>query len=126
VWPCSTLYIPPDDRSGWDTLQAQTLYLIAAALRGRSPASGGAVGAAAAAAAPPPRVTLIAESFGGCLALRLAAAAPQLVRSMVLLNPATCYNQSLGGLSALISSTNLISLFPHDLYNTAQACVRAA
>lgn len=66
------------------------------------------------------QVTLLAESFGGCLALRLAAAAPHLVKSMVLLNPATCYNKSLNGLSSLVSATNLLGLFPQDLYNTAQ------
>lgn len=62
----------------------------------------------------------MAESFGCCLALRLAAAAPHLIRSLVLLNPATCYNQSLNGLSSLVSATNLLGLFPQDLYNTAQ------
>jgi hypothetical protein len=39
---------------------------------------------------------------------------------MVMLNPATCYNQSLNGLSSLVSATNLLGLFPQDLYNTAQ------
>jgi len=62
----------------------------------------------------------LAESFGGCLALRLAAAAPHLVKALVLLNPATCYNQSLNGLSSFVSATNLLGLFPQDLYNTAQ------
>lgn len=70
------------------------------------------------------QVTLMAESFGCCLALRLAAAAPHLIRSMVLLNPATCYNQSLNGLSSLVSATNLLGLFPQDLYNTAQVGCR--
>jgi pimeloyl-ACP methyl ester carboxylesterase len=54
------------------------------------------------------------------LALRLAAAAPQLVKALVLVNPATCYNQSLSGLSSFVSATNLLGLFPQDLYNTAQ------
>jgi pimeloyl-ACP methyl ester carboxylesterase len=66
------------------------------------------------------QVTLLAESFGGCLALRLAAAASHLVKAIVLLNPATCYNQSLNGLSSFVSATNLLGLFPQDLYNTAQ------
>lgn len=68
-------------------------------------------------------MTLLAESFGGCLALRLAAAAPHLIKSLVLLNPATCYNQSLNGLSSFVSATNLLGLFPQDLYNTAQVGV---
>lgn len=66
------------------------------------------------------QVTIVAESFGGCLALRLAAAAPQLLQALVLVNPATCYNQSLSGLSSFVSATNLLGLFPQDLYNTAQ------
>jgi pimeloyl-ACP methyl ester carboxylesterase len=75
------------------------------------------------------QVTIVAESFGGCLALRLTAAAPQLVKALVLVNPATCYNQSLSGLSSFVSATNLLGLFPQDLYNTAQVymccCVNA-
>ncbi|WIA33448.1 hypothetical protein OEZ86_006580 [Tetradesmus obliquus] len=104
-----TLYIPPDDRSGWEQLQAQTLYLISTALGARLAGPHNV------------QVTIVAESFGGCLALRLAAAAPQLVKALVLVNPATCYNQSLSGLSSFVSATNLLGLFPQDLYNTAQA-----
>ena len=54
--------------------------------------------------------------FGGCLALRVALAAPELVERMVLVNPATCFGRSLGGLSSLIAATNLLSLFPAPLY----------
>lgn len=111
MMPCRTLYIPPDDRSGWDQLQAQTLYLISKALGARP---GGPHNV---------QVTIVAESFGGCLALRLAAAAPQLVKALVLVNPATSYNQSLNGLSSFVAATNLLGLFPQDLYNTAQVCV---
>jgi hypothetical protein len=32
---CRTLYIPPDDRSGWEQLQAQVLYLLAQILAAR-------------------------------------------------------------------------------------------
>lgn len=32
---CRTLYIPPDDRSGWEQLQAQVLYLLAQTLAAR-------------------------------------------------------------------------------------------
>jgi hypothetical protein len=35
VVPRRTLYIPPDDRSGWEQLQAQVLYLLAQALAAR-------------------------------------------------------------------------------------------
>lgn len=108
---CRTLYIPPDDRSGWDQLQAQTLYLISKTLGARRSSPHNV------------QVTIVAESFGGCLALRLAAAAPQLVKALVLVNPATSYNQSLSGLSSFVAATNLLGLFPQNLYNTAQVRV---
>ena len=54
--------------------------------------------------------------FGGCLALRVALAAPDLVERMVLVNPATCFARSLGGLASVIAATNLLSLFPAPLY----------
>ena len=54
--------------------------------------------------------------FGGCLALRVALAAPELLERLVLVNPATCFDKSLGGLSSLIASTNLLSIFPSPLY----------
>lgn len=38
----------------------------------------------------------------------------------MLLNSATSFNRSLSGLSALIAATNLLSLFPRDLYSVAQ------
>jgi len=101
-----SLYIPPDDRSGWADLQSNVIQLLAAALQPRAPARRHA--------------TVVAESFGGCLALRVALAAPELVGSLVLLNPATSFAGSLGGLSSVVSATNLLALFPKDLYTTAQ------
>ena len=62
------------------------------------------------------RLMLMSSQFGGCLALRVALAAPELVERMVLVNPATCFSRSLGGLSSLIAATNLLSLFPSPLY----------
>lgn len=56
------------------------------------------------------------ESFGGCLALRVAAAAPEVVARLVLVNPATCFGQSLFGVSSLVAATNLLSVFPKPLY----------
>ena len=56
------------------------------------------------------------SQFGGCLALRVALAAPDLVERMVLVNPATCFARSLGGLAGAIAATNLLSLFPAPLY----------
>lgn len=62
------------------------------------------------------QVLLTAESFGGCLALRCLAAAPELFERAVLVNPATCFAKSYGGLLNLVASTNLLSIFPEQLY----------
>ena len=66
-------------------------------------------------------MTLVAESFGGCLGLRVAAAAPDLVQRLVLVNPATSFARALGGLPGAIAASNLLSLFPAPLY---QVCKR--
>lgn len=104
-----TLYLPPEDRSGWEQLQSRVLYLLRAELERRPPHLRTA--------------TLVAESFGGCLGLRAAAAAPSLVRALVLLNPATSFAGSLGGVSAALTASNLLALFPRDLYTTAQTAL---
>lgn len=38
-------------------------------------------------------VYLCGESFGGCLALKTALAAPSLIKKLILVNPASCFNQ---------------------------------
>ncbi|GLI61318.1 hypothetical protein VaNZ11_003674 [Volvox africanus] len=115
VW---CLYMPPDDRSDWEQLTTQLSLLVRELLqhwRGTHSAAGAGKGGQ-------PRVTIIAESFGCCLALRLAAsgAGPEQLDRLVLLNPATSFNDSLSGLSSLIAATNLLSLFPKDWYAVAQ------
>jgi pimeloyl-ACP methyl ester carboxylesterase len=82
------------------------LYLVTAALQSRPPHLR--------------RAALVAESFGGCLGLRAALAAPGLFSCLVLINPATSFASSLGGLSSLVCSTNLLALFPRELFGTAQ------
>jgi pimeloyl-ACP methyl ester carboxylesterase len=66
----------------------------------------------------------VAESFGGCLACRLALQAPQLVERLVLVNPATCFGASFGGVSSLIAQTGLLSLFPEQLYEVGSLACR--
>ncbi|KAK9831878.1 hypothetical protein WJX81_004455 [Elliptochloris bilobata] len=105
-WDVRCLYIPMEDRSDWPVLVASVVPLLQAAVDaspGRAP------------------VTLVAESFGGALALRVAAAAPQLLSCLVVVNPATSFARSYGGLPALVAATSLLSLFPEGLYNLAQA-----
>jgi pimeloyl-ACP methyl ester carboxylesterase len=58
------------------------------------------------------RVTLLAESFGCCLALRTAIAHAPLVARMVVVNPGTSFNDSLAGISSLVAATGLLALFP--------------
>lgn len=55
----------------------------------------------------------------------MAAAAPDLVSALVLVNPATSFGDSLGGLASLITSTNLLGLFPEAPYALAQGVMQA-
>lgn len=107
-----SLYIPPDDRSSWDQLLVNTLTLVQQELIERQNLLQENH--------PPPKITLLAESFGCCLALRVAQAAPGLLHRLLLINPATSFSRSLNGLSALVSSTQLLSFFPQDWYQVAQ------
>jgi pimeloyl-ACP methyl ester carboxylesterase len=67
------LSIPSDDLTGWDGLLAQTASLIRREQQ-RSPSR---------------RIHLCGESFGGCLALQLAACFPHLCDRLILINPAS-------------------------------------
>ena len=73
------LAIPPDDRSGWDSLGAQVIQLVEEELANRTGRS----------------VYLCGESFGGCLALKVALEAPWLFQRLILINPASSFNQRL-------------------------------
>lgn len=101
---CRALYISMDDRSDWDSLVAQLVPLIRKLVALSQHHSS---------------VTIVAESFGGCLALRLALAVPELIDQMVLVNPATCFKQSYLGITGLVARTNLLSLFPERLYQVS-------
>lgn len=65
-------------------------------------------------------VVVVAESFGACLALRLALACPQAIAHLVLINSATAFNAALAGLPSLIGQTGLLSAFPEPLFRVAQ------
>lgn len=71
------LAIPPDDLTGWDILSERVTALIQAELE----------------VAPRRSVYLCGESFGGCLALKVALKAPHLFERIILVNPASSYNQ---------------------------------
>jgi pimeloyl-ACP methyl ester carboxylesterase len=69
------LMIPPDDLTSWDVLAEQTIKLIQAELEKN----------------PQRSVYLCGESFGGCLAMKVAVSAPKLFKRIILVNPASSF-----------------------------------
>lgn len=70
------LAIPGDDLTDWDVLAEQVVALIKAELAESSKRS----------------VYLCGESFGGCLAMKVAVQAPYLFDRIILVNPASSFN----------------------------------
>ncbi|MEL4897425.1 alpha/beta fold hydrolase [Crocosphaera sp. Alani8] len=71
------LAIPPNDQSDWSTLVNKTISLIEKELEYH----------------PHSSVYICGESFGGCLAIKVALAAPELMERIVLVNPASSFNK---------------------------------
>jgi len=71
------LAIPPDDLTGWDVLSDQVIDLIQGELKQK----------------PRRSVYLCGESFGGCLAMKVAVKAPWLFEKIILVNPASSMNR---------------------------------
>lgn len=71
------LAIPPDDLSNWEELASMVVNLIAGVVKDQ----------------PSRLVYLCGESFGGCLAVKVALKAPYLIDRIILSNPATSFNQ---------------------------------
>lgn len=71
------LSIPGDDLSSWDALTDQVLQLIEMEF---SSATG--------------QIYLFGESFGGCLALKLALRSPRLFQRLILVNPASSFERA--------------------------------
>jgi len=69
------LAIPRDDLTNWDELTNSVLKLIYAEIKTTTQRS----------------VYLCGESFGGCLAQKVAIAAPHLFKRIILLNPASSF-----------------------------------
>lgn len=67
------LAIPPDDLTGWEVLTDKVVALIEAELERK----------------PQKSVYLCGESFGGCLAMKVAVKAPWLFERIILVNPAS-------------------------------------
>jgi len=72
---CLTIRI--DSYSTWQDLAKDTVQLIKAELTHKTNQ----------------QVYLCGESFGGCLALKTALAAPSLIKKLILVNPASSFNQ---------------------------------
>ncbi|KAL3693711.1 hypothetical protein R1sor_007362 [Riccia sorocarpa] len=102
------VYIPSNDRSTWQQLVDIILPLVREEVYDET---GGKR-----------HLTVFGESFGGCLALRLAQADPSLVSRLVLLNPATNFPTS-NLLGSVAAQTGLLALFPEPLYEIAQDIV---
>lgn len=98
-----SVYITMDDRSSWDSLMSQIIPLVRQLAQSEGKGS-------------QRKLTVVAESFGGCLAFRLALAVPQLIANMVVVNSATSFHKSYSGIINLIAASNLLSLFPEQLY----------
>jgi len=71
------LAIPADDLTSWEDLTGIVVNLIEEELKKR----------------PPRSVYLCGESFGGCLAVKVALKSPHLFDRIILVNPASSFNQ---------------------------------
>lgn len=93
------LSIPSDDLSDWQTLTSKTIDLIKqeTALSSSRP------------------VYICGESFGGCLALKVTVAATNIVRRLILVNPASSFNQR----PLLGLGVNLIPWLPDYIHRTS-------
>lgn len=90
------LAIPPDDLSSWDVLTAKVVELVLQEQEKN----------------PHRSVYLCGESFGGCLAIKVAIAAPQMFQRVILVNPAS----SLAHNPWLRWGAQLTDLVPLGLY----------
>lgn len=93
------LSIPSDDLSNWNTLTSKTIDLIKQETT----------------LSPPRQVYLCGESFGGCLALKVSVAAPKIVQRLILVNPASSFNQR----PFLGLGVNLLPLIPDYIHRTS-------
>jgi pimeloyl-ACP methyl ester carboxylesterase len=91
------LSIPVDDLTDWDGLAARIALLIQTELGPEIPRRA---------------LYLCGESFGGCLALKLAVMLPELCDRLILVNPASAFRRQLW----LRSIASFKALLPADLY----------
>jgi len=99
------VFIPSDDRSTWLQLVQKIIPLMEKEVQSFD--------------GKQRHYTVLGESFGGCLAIRLAQAAPHIVSRLVLINPATNFAES-NALASFAARTGLLAAFPEPLYEVAQ------
>ncbi|KAK3284401.1 hypothetical protein CYMTET_7949 [Cymbomonas tetramitiformis] len=119
--------IPHGNRSDWAALAAGALPLIQDAVSEIRHAME-AAGATTERDAEEVHVTLVAESFFAPLGLTLAAEAPTLITSLVLINPSTRYRDNSPNLAAaaeLASGLGLLEIIPTAVYEATQDIVQA-
>ena len=71
----------------------------------------------------PSEVVCVGESFGAVLALKVSLRDRGLFDRLVLVNPATSFRQSLGGLPSLVAGTGLLGAFTDELFSLAQGAL---
>lgn len=71
------LAIPPDDLTNWEDLAQHVIDLVRAEVKGD----------------PDRSIYLCGESFGGCLAMKVASMAPDVFDRLILVNPASSFNR---------------------------------
>ena len=71
------LAIPPDDLTNWEDLAQRVVDLVKTEVRADQRRS----------------IYLCGESFGGCLAMKVAVLAPELFDRLILVNPASSFNR---------------------------------
>ncbi|MGK7881172.1 MAG: alpha/beta fold hydrolase [Crocosphaera sp.] len=93
------LSIPSHDQSDWSTLVDKTVTLIRKELEDH----------------PHSSVYICGESFGGCLAMKVALAVPELIEKIILVNPASSFNKH----SFLKLGVELNQWVPNFVYKVA-------
>jgi len=90
------LAIPTDDCQGWEALVRRVIELIEREMSAR----------------PNRSVWLCGESFGGCLAMKIAARSPQRIDRLILSNPASSFRRY-PFFKLAIPLTNALPAFAH-------------
>ncbi len=96
------LAIPRKDLTSWDVLSDSVLDLIYAELEKNSQRA----------------IYICGESFGGCLAMKVAVKAPKLFERIILINPASSF-QLLPWLNWVSQVTQWVHPVLYDLWGTA-------